>query len=505
MFYSYLPNFLFGIGTVFFSLFLYSILKQNNRLTTLFALMSLSISIYVFAYGLEILSNSISEMKLCLIVEYFGVSFLPVLWLLFSYKFYTNKDLPARIAVALGIIPFITLFMISTNDYHHLFYKTVDAIRENGYLLAVTGKGPFYILYVSYTTTVMIAGICCFFLSWKKTEYSFRTQSFWLFIGSVFPLAFSLIYIFGRVKYDIIPFSFSVVGLTCFVALFRYDFLELKDIVRGYAFSQINEGIFVIDDKNRLIDYNAAGKATFSWLRPHNVGISIDCFAEGKCLLANNCDFFDLSVNTKGGVKTYEFRVTPIKEKDSTVGKVFLFQDVTENKMAVERLNYMATYDTLSEIYNRSKLMEEVERIVFHINRYGGNMSVLMLDIDHFKSVNDKYGHLAGDLVIKGVAQNSKSMLRNIDIIGRYGGEEFLIILPGCNKENAMAIAEEIRTSVEECRFYFGENEISITVSIGVVSVSGHDKASLQEIIKNADTALYIAKDSGRNTVKAAF
>ena len=148
--------------------------------------------------------------------------------------------------------------------------------------------------------------------------------------------------------------------------------------------------------------------------------------------------------------------------------------------------------------------MEEAEKELFRAKTYGSYISVLMIDIDHFKNINDQYGHLAGDKVIKMVTKACKDNLRITDVIGRYGGEEFIIILPDTDKENAIDIAEYIREYIHDLKIEFNEEKIMVTVSIGVVcAIIENDTINIEKIIYEADKGLYYAKNHGRNQMCA--
>ena len=135
------------------------------------------------------------------------------------------------------------------------------------------------------------------------------------------------------------------------------------------------------------------------------------------------------------------------------------------------------------------------------VEKSGGCVSLLMLDIDHFKQINDKYGHIIGDLVIKQAAGCIKRASGKNAIVGRYGGEEFIVLLPGLKGENAFAVAESIRRCVEETKFKTEEAQVRITVSIGIATACGKIKFTAKQIINEADKALYQAKKSGRNKI----
>lgn len=165
-----------------------------------------------------------------------------------------------------------------------------------------------------------------------------------------------------------------------------------------------------------------------------------------------------------------------------------------------EEIYRLTTIDGLTQVYNKRYLMETLEREISRAHRYGRPLSIIMFDIDHFKHINDEYGHLAGDYVLKEMASTIKARIRREDIMGRYGGEEFVIVLPEIDHYNAVVFAEKIRRLVERHDFTFEGVRINVTISIGVAT-AWKGMESAEEFIKHADTHLYEAKNSGRNRV----
>lgn len=166
-----------------------------------------------------------------------------------------------------------------------------------------------------------------------------------------------------------------------------------------------------------------------------------------------------------------------------------------------ETIYKMTIVDGLTGIHNKRYLMETLEREIPRARRHQRPLSVVMFDIDHFKQVNDNYGHLAGDYVLKELANLVKSRLRPDDVLGRYGGEEFAAILPETSSPGAASIAEDLRRRIEERRFVFEGEHIPVTVSLGCAELMGD--MDVLAILKAADEKLYEAKRSGRNRVCA--
>ena len=168
------------------------------------------------------------------------------------------------------------------------------------------------------------------------------------------------------------------------------------------------------------------------------------------------------------------------------------------------KLEELNRTDPLTGAANRRSLSESLEREYLRALRYERPLSLMMIDVDHFKRVNDTYGHQAGDAVLVTIASSLLCSLRKQDVIGRYGGEEFAVILPETAKQNAMVVAERFRNVVASAETDIGSSRLSVTVSIGVAALSDEEASNTEALVRAADRALYRAKQEGRNRVMAA-
>jgi two-component system, cell cycle response regulator len=170
---------------------------------------------------------------------------------------------------------------------------------------------------------------------------------------------------------------------------------------------------------------------------------------------------------------------------------------------AREGLRIRASHDPLTGLWNHEEVIDSLQRELVRVNRGGKPVGVIMADIDHFKQVNDRYGHMTGDAVLRAVAGRMLQRMRPYDTVGRYGGEEFMIVLPGCDGENAGALADRLRMNICSAPMHTPERDIPITISLGVVVCSGGE-SDAGVLIHAADRALYRAKEKGRNRVEVA-
>ena len=205
---------------------------------------------------------------------------------------------------------------------------------------------------------------------------------------------------------------------------------------------------------------------------------------------------------TKYGVLYYENEtITPIKDKNKRViGFISSGKDVTDEVMKNKELCRIAATDKLTGLYNRHKFEElfllEVERS----RRFELSLSMMLIDIDNFKSINDTYGHNKGDAVLKHLGNILQKNIRQLDILSRWGGEEFLILIPGSNLEHTQQLAEKLRLVISNEEF---DKLNNITVSIGISTLKEDD--TLIQIVERADNALYRAKQNGKNQVEHAL
>ncbi len=166
-----------------------------------------------------------------------------------------------------------------------------------------------------------------------------------------------------------------------------------------------------------------------------------------------------------------------------------------------EALREQAMKDALTGVWNRASIMEILDREVARATRDSAPLGVLMLDLDHFKHINDNYGHQAGDEALRGVAARISSAQRSYDSFGRYGGEEFMIVAPGCDEAYLISHAERLRNAIDSQSFKIGGKELHLTASFGACALDPELHASADDLVRAADAALYAAKHAGRNAV----
>ena len=275
--------------------------------------------------------------------------------------------------------------------------------------------------------------------------------------------------------------------------------------------------VLVAQDGNEayqiLVSENAPQLAILDWKMPGMEGIEIcrkirkdagESYAYIILLTSQQRDE-DLVIGMKAGADDYIIK--PFKHHELRVRlragrRIIELQN--ELLAAREILHAKAIHDSLTGLLNHEEIIGILNKELARTERDGVCVSIIMADIDHFKKVNDTYGHLAGDAVLRITAQKMHSMMRLYDSIGRYGGEEFLIILPECCIECATAFAERLRSGICSDSMDTPEGMIPVAISLGVASSGKGGRRDGHSLVKAADTALYKAKENGRNRVEVA-
>lgn len=204
------------------------------------------------------------------------------------------------------------------------------------------------------------------------------------------------------------------------------------------------------------------------------------------------------ALHADGSIRWIECRSTPQKEADGGILWTGILLDITQRKLAEERVQAMAITDGLTGITNRQELGRLLENEMARAARYASPLTLIMYDLDHFKHINDRFGHNTGDDVLKTVAGLVDDNLRGIDLHGRWGGEEFMVLLPQTGLDAARKVAEKLRHTIADHRF---EGPGSITASFGVAQLAPGEDA--RQLAQRVDEALYRAKALGRNRVEA--
>lgn len=308
--------------------------------------------------------------------------------------------------------------------------------------------------------------------------------------------------IMRQVKFT--PFVMTVT-LLCFAwYTARYRLYDLKSIALERAVDSMDDAIIVLDARWCYQYANPSAFSIFPQLRDLLFGESILLMRDLPRELENSSGVGRVSfeIETDTGKHSYRAHISKVMDRSTAIGWSIVVRDITEIAELLQKMHDLAVTDPLTGIFNRRYFLENVQREMNIARREKMVSCLLIFDIDHFKDINDFYGHTTGDKVLIGIADTVRGELRSYDIIARYGGEEFALFIHNIQGDSARSFAERLCRAVENMRIPNGNKDIHVTASFGLAEVPWD--ATLEWAIQAADDAMYRAKGNGRNRVEIA-
>lgn len=505
----YFGIFLLIFGSTMFFISLYSFRHKDIVGKNAFALMCLCAAVYSLGYAMELNSGSFDRIMFWNYFQYAGLPLIPAFWLIFALQ-YCGKGhiLTPGVYVLVFIFPAVTMAMRFTNDMHHLFYAKVYLYNNGLFNLIDIQKGFWYYVNFVYAS---LAEILSSFLYWRlffKTNSKIRSHTLIMFLASVFPWMSTVVITLFRTPYgiDIGPFTIAMSSVFFLLGFFKYNFLNLKPIARDKVFEWSDDGIIILDSRYIIIDFNLSASKIINALCRESIGQDIRDHLKGYEELLNsiaNSNEAQLRMQRGENSCYYSVKCLEIFDKrGGIIGYLVYLHDITAHVNTLEKLNYIACTDELTGILNRRHFAKLSENELSRAKRYNHPLSFIILDIDFFKEVNDRFGHLAGDEVLKNISRICRKTIRASDLLGRFGGEEFIILMPETHIEDAVSLAGRICKNIESSKILYNGQSINVTVSLGVTGTDSVKDQDLNAFFKLADQALYNAKACGRNCVR---
>jgi diguanylate cyclase (GGDEF)-like protein/PAS domain S-box-containing protein len=506
----YLLPFFLAFGLVGFVL-LRSWRFRNKPLGRVFLHMLIALQIWTFGFILEIAATELDAKLFWANIQFLGILPLPLFWLEISLRFTGYAKNIRKYIRALALPVLLVLLSIWTNDYHHLFRREpyLDCasapfcVLVNDYGAAFYADAVFSYLLFLFSLALMITSLV-------MTKPVYRQQLLMILISLSAPLMVDILYVMGispipHFNFTTVTFSISSVFVS--VALFRYRLFSIRPMAYDLIIENLNDGIIIADDKDIIVDINPAARKFLTTEYEGVIGAPVDTFLDqwlgkkGSLLhLTKSRSVNDIEHN--GRTYCFDVDISSIADRSGyQVGRAVIIRDITEQVKLNREVEQLAVTDSLTGLWNRRHFFHLGERALLHALRYQSYLSLLMIDLDHFKKVNDTYGHTIGDEVLREFARFLKGCVRNADIVARYGGEEFVVLLPEVKKVAAFETAERIRKELARTPLKVDDLEVLITTSIGVSEFIRAEDEVLEQVIKRADVALYAAKKAGRNQV----
>jgi len=419
---------------------------------------------------------------------------------------YLGFHMTRKKIMALLTIPFISLIMVATNDIHHFHYRVFEIDPILGAPYVHQEIGIWYIIHGIFTFGCMFVSFLLVLIHWKETTKSYRQQLIALMCGQLIPMITAFIYLLGLTPQGVDPVP-MVLWASSFLYLWSINssrLFRVLPVAKDAIFHSINDGVIVLDESARLIEFNQACSKVFPQLTRSM--ISRDIRKTWLEVTGQPMPFtLEAVVNTQDiemvlSDHTYQVRVTELQHVNHGKGLLLIFTDITELKELQRQLEQLAFYDELTQIYNRRAFFQQCNQAYSEARESSSAFTVILMDIDHFKNVNDTYGHAIGDQLLVHVVKVCQSVLKNGELFARYGGEEFVLALKDSTLLEGQALANLLCNSVESQPLMTAEGAIRATISCGVAEGT-KGQETLYQLLNNADKALYAAKQAGRNRV----
>lgn len=506
-----MPNLIAGLLTSIATVLIWRRLSVRGAFPLF--LVTSGASIWAICESLLFMNFDMTTKILITKAQYIGVVAVPPGMIYYSFAYIGSDRLSNyRYGVFLAAVPVMTLFLAWTNEYHHLIWIRFWTDDSGIFPMLANSHGSMFWFWIVFSYLLLTISALAIIKTYVKSNIFFKRQLGVILAAMAFPWCGNVIYNFGLSpipNMDLTAIAFTFTGLALAWGFFRYKLYDVIPIARDEVFRGLKDGVIVLDADGRLVDYNPAALTVFDFQMTGDLigRKATEVFQRYETL----CKYIDgriqkdleVSVESGGIEKIHELKMNFFSDKKGNhMGNILVFRDITARKQLESELQRLAETDPLTGIRNMRCILEYGKEDFRKSKRYGRSMSVLMLDVDHFKRINDTYGHQAGDAVLKEVARTCRESMREPDVIGRFGGEEFLVVLPETGIKAALSAAERLRRKIEEIETPSKDGVITVTVSIGVSQVIESD-AVLDNVIKRADEALYIAKTRGRNNVAA--
>ncbi|WP_424766511.1 histidine kinase N-terminal 7TM domain-containing protein [Paenibacillus sp. sgz302251] len=471
-------------------------------------------AIYIFAFAFELASESLQEIRFWINIEYLGMPFIaPCSLLLVMHYVGLDKFTAPRKAWGLFVIPAMTLLLLTTNAYHHLFYKDMYLRSDTPTPMVDVIPGVWYYVNGSYMFGTMLASLFLLLNYWGKTKAIYRKQMVTMAFGIFLPMVGALLYVLGLTPFgtDPVPILMGVTSALYIFSIYSTGMLTVSPIAREHIFESMRDGVLVLNLSNQIMDFNGAASQIIPALTSSAIGKKLEEVwqrgVESGAFIADLDPSGEHEHEFKWirGKETFYYRVRAsnlLKPNGQVAGKTIVMIDVTEHTLLQNKLRYLAEIDGLTSTYNRNTFMDKSRELLEIAFQTHQPISFILFDIDHFKQINDRYGHSVGDFALQHVVNICQQQLDNTALFSRYGGEEFALCLPDTSLAQAVHIAEQIRNEIASTPLYSSAKAITITASFGVTEAKS-SKEPIEALLRVADVALYRSKHSGRNKVES--
>jgi diguanylate cyclase (GGDEF)-like protein len=482
--------------------------ERNNLKTRVFCATVTLVALWLLFNIMELLA-----LDAAWTVTFMKLSFIPLMlfaptWLYLA-AVYTSSEkrwfvwfyLPAVILIALML----------TNDSHYLFWRSYEFTQYGLVTSIKTTYNLFFYGFVFYSYLLFVFGIGYLLSNFINVTKLYRRQTViaLLLVGG--SILYSIAYVAGLINLnkDFSPLIYNIIALVLVVAMIRYKIYDIFLVSRQGMFDNIREGIIIFDLGGRIIDFNNTGRETlgldsrtygktvfYSLPFWHQLDFSLP--KDTKSIKSGNLLSKVVSMEVGDDINYFDIAIRYVES-----GFILTMQDVTQMQRLMIQIEEMANFDSLTQLRNRRSFFNAAEVFIASLQRNRQALTIMLIDIDNFKAINDRFGHMTGDQVLVDVAGLLNTNLRAVDVRARYGGDEFIVMLPQTTPEDALIVAAKLQ---ENLSGYINEEvtrQIQVSLSIGI---SGRNvfsrRDTLEDVLEEADKAMYAVKNDGKGSTK---
>jgi len=489
----------------------------------------LALLIWVLGLFFEAISTTLPAKILWSQIAYFGFTPAISLFFLFVLAYTQQTKIRASIIVSVFILPAIVLLAVWTNQWHHLVWTGFEW-GDPRYNILIYHHGFLYFLFMIYIYILALYGLAILIRKIRQSEPPFRSQLIIITISSLFPIISGSLYAFNVALVpgmDTSPFGFLLTNIALAFGFSSFQLLDLVPVARDVLIKQVQDGLVVIDWQNRIVEINQSAKTLLGLKGNDLLGKNFQellpwSIDPKKLSYRNQPTEFSLSESAKKYLDLQVSSLVPHSETPS--GYLLVFRDISARKQIelqlqtantalheqIDEINHLqsllqeqATHDSLTGLHNRRLIDEILTQQVEKARVHGQPYSLLIMDIDHFKNINDDFGHQAGDAILEKFGTCILGSTRSIDFSCRLGGDEILIAFQNMALTEAKKKANLLRKKLEAIVLKKDDQTVRATVSIGIATFPAHGE-NVEGLMSRADKAMYLAKERGRNQVVTA-
>ncbi|NLC31892.1 MAG: diguanylate cyclase [Clostridiales bacterium] len=477
-----------------FALMVRVILKRSQDRSVYLIFLFGACFMYSFGYLLEITSTHVEAAFFGVRVSYIGLPAILPLTYLFLRDVYQKKRLRISHHILLFFIPFVSLLSVQLYPLVQLYYRDIEYI-SNGWI-SNCRVYPGILNHIGFGYTYFITLLCIYLIlkDLLKGKKHRRQQDILFLIALLLPVASTIPYILSKsaLRYDFTPMITSATMVILLYSVIFHNLLLVIPVAREQVLEEMSDAFIICSADDQFLYANQAGIALFPLLESLEAGDRMT----GMAGIGDGQD--EVRLEVQGQNRIFKVTHTIIDPDRKKSAYCILYHDITQKTEMIHKLQMRSTYDALTGILNRDSFLALNAQLSEDTSV---SCALAMIDVDHFKKVNDTWGHAAGDQVLRQITALIQGYLREEDSFGRFGGEEFLMMFKNLQQPEAVSQAQGLCKLIEDSTFAYREQQLSMSISIGIAFSGKEQSISLDTLLRRADKALYAAKENGRNQV----